>query len=587
MSLELAAVLAMIVAGIGAIYAIFFGSRPLADVFREHWSRWKQRKQPGARASARVEMTPKGENPAPSDAAKHSDISAGITYFDEIVHDVRQRVSSSKYEEAVRMARRQRERMLTIGDRNSPEFQLALGELDVWYAKALIYTGSTDEAMGLLERVIAGLDGAHQRFAALSSGVKRWNVVLGLAHNHIGYANWMDRGHYQLALREFTTATHHFLVGAHQAELATALDNLGRVCAELGYRTRAELLLEHGKKIRDGLYDEYRYALSLNSSAIAHLAFGQPFRALVESEEALKIFRRQERDLGQRGSGLALITQGRAQRYLGAYQKYSHEKSRFKEYLRQAVTSLKEAEEIFQVVKEDIRLLQVYNELGCVYREQMALGQGREVEAAPQAERYLTQCIKGAEKYPALYIDACEDLARTCFLLGERREAEKWLRQAEEAVPSAYKFARGSEPRTIAPPESVEVFWQELGKLYMLRGEILFDEKQIPTGVPEKGFPQDIERAIECYALAACYFGRFLECLPEPLSRPQLANHRLFVEHLYDRLRLFTAEELQHIEANVLQPLQEAYHLKPAWRDVLYAEPLELLRQVRSPERTK
>jgi len=399
----------------------------------------------------------------------------------------------------------------------------------------------------------------------------------------------MDRGNYEAALREFSAAISYFLVEKRLAEeLATAYDNMGRVYAQLGYRTRADLLIEHGRQIRQMIQNDYRYALSLNSKATADLAFGQPYRALVTSEEALGIFKQQGKP-GIRGAGLALITQGRAQRYLGAYWRYCRNPARFEHHLREAIKTLEEARDIFLSVKEDIRVFQAYNELGCAYRELVALSQGSDTESALQARHYLEKSLEAAprEKYPALYVDACEDLARTYFILGKRKEAEGYLRQAERATPKDYKLGRNGQFCAVPPEECVEDYWQQLGKIHVLRGDMMFDKKRPCTSTPQ------MRQAIEHYVLAACYFGRFLERPLDPSSvsedehlyppsQPRLTSHRLFIEHLYGHLSQLEAEDILRIGQELLPELERTYVLKPSWLGVFRQEVLELLEHTKA-----
>jgi tetratricopeptide (TPR) repeat protein len=535
-------------------------------------------------------MTPESKYPTSADVRRWHGTSAGIR-LDDLVQEVKDLVTLARYEEAVSTAKRHRDAMVAIGGKDSPALQLALGELDVWYAHAQIYVGDTDEAIERLGRVVADLAGQKRLYETLPLGTRRWNQILGRAHNHIGYAYWMDRGNYEAALKEFSVAISYFLAEAKLTEeLATAYDNMGRVYAQLGYRTRAELLIEHGRQIRQMIQNDYRHALSLNSKAIANLAFGQPYRALVTSKEALGIFR-QQGEQGIRGVGLALITKGRAQRYLGAYWRYSRTPPRFERHLRAAIRTLEEARDVFLSVKEDIRVFQAYNELGCAYRELVALSQGSDTESALQAKHYLEESLEAApkEKYPALYVDACEDLARTCFMLDERREAKSYLRRAERAIPGLYKVRRDSQLRAIPSEECVEDYWQQLGKIHVLRGDMMFDEERPPTSASQ------MRRVLEQYVLASCCFGRFLDRPLNPASalesthlyppsEPRLASHRLFIEHLYSRLRLLDAEDISRLRKEILPELEQTYALKPAWLDVFQQEVLELLVHTKTTE---
>jgi len=573
----------------GVLWSVVFGQKALRDALKEWQTKRRQEKPPSLHDRNKANSAMTSENRYPMSTDLRSGTGGDTVRLDDLVQDVKDLVTSARYEEAVGTAKRHCDAMVAIGDKNNPVFQLALGELDVWYAHAQIYVGDTDEAIERLKSVIADLGGQGRFYGALPLGTRRWNQILGRAHNHIGYACWMDRGNYETALKEFSVAISYFLAEKQlEEELATTYDNMGRVYAQLGYQTRAELLIEHGRQIREIIRNDYRYALSLNSKAIADLAFGEPYRALVMSEEALGLFK-QQGEQGIRGVGLALITKGRAQRYLGAYWRYSRKPTRFEHHLREAIRTLGEARDIFLSVKEDIRLFQAYNELGCAYRELVALSQGGDTESALQAKRYLEKSLEAApkDKYPALYVDVCEDLARTDFMLDRRREAERYLRQAEKAIPGDYKMRKNSHPCIVSPEECVEDYWQQLGKIHVLRGDMMFDGKQPPTSISQ------MWQAIEHYVLAACYFGRFLErpfdpsSVSEdehlyPLSQPRLTSHRLFIEHLYGHLSQLEAEDILRIGQELLPELEQSYTLKPSWVGVFRQEVLELLEHTKT-----
>jgi tetratricopeptide (TPR) repeat protein len=440
--MELLEVIGVVAGVVATVWAVFFGSKTLRDVLKG-WREKQKQRRPSLEGDAGPVISGGERDSIPGPLHQF------LPDFTELVEDVKNCVSSIRYEDAVSIAKRYREEMVAIGDENDPVFRLVLGELDVWYAHAQIYTGATDEAIERLQAVITTLEGQGRLYEksgeSILLGKRRWSQVLGRAHNHIGYAYWMDHGNYEAALKEFSVAISYLLAEEQlREELATAYDNMGRVYAQLGYQSRAELLIGHGLRIREVLQDSYRHALSLNSKAIMYLAFGQPYRALVTSEEALEIFRRQG-DRGIRGVGLALLTKGRAQRCLGAYWRHSYQPSKFEKELRDSIKTLEEARGRFHVVKEDIRLFEAYNELGCAYRELLTLSQGSDTESAVLAKKYLEKSIEEAprEKYPALYVDACEDLARVHLILNEHKKASCLLREAVKAVPDHYKLRKG------------------------------------------------------------------------------------------------------------------------------------------------
>jgi len=592
--LELAAIVATIVAGIVAVYALLAGSQPLPDVLKKLWAKLRQKGRPPSREERGGELRLRDRRFGSLDSQTPYEVRAGVPNVDQVVNRIKELVSSSKYDQAVSIGKETLDALAELGKQDKLEYQLAVGELAVWYAHALIYVGQPKNAISLLQEIIASLERQRQHRTVPSFGSWRWNLVLGRAHNHIGYASWMELGQYEVALKEFSASIPYFLAGECKEELATVYDNLGRVYGQLGYRTRAELLIDHGRQIRLDMHDDYRYALSLNSRAIVHLAFGQPYRALVLSEEARRIFEQQKERKGERGFGLALITKGQALRYLGTYWKYSARSAveEYRGYLNDAIVTLRSAIRIFEdKVAEPVRLFQTYNELGCAYRELMDLGKKGDPESAREAERYLRKSIKLVEdKNPVLYVDACEDLAQTYFKGGDRRNATRWLRRAEEAIEaisSSYKLHKNVGIQAIPPTECIEDFWQQLGKVYMLRGHMTFDEGALSMPLDRRA----LREALEYYTLAAGYFGRFLERplnptpTPEdkqlyPRSRPRLANHRLFIGQVYDRLRLLKVEDLQYIQ-EVLRTLEEIYSLKPSWLAEFYEDTLGLLLQVR------
>jgi hypothetical protein len=63
-----------------------------------------------------------------------------------------------------------------------------------------------------------------------------------------------------------------------------------------------------------------------------------------------------------------------------------------------------------------------------------------------------------------------------------------------------------------------------------------------------------------------------------------LASHRLFIEHLYSRLRLLDAEDISRLRKEILPELEQTYALKPAWLDVFQQEVLELLVHTKTTE---
>ncbi len=516
--------------------------------------------------------------------------------LDEEVDKVKELVTTSRYQQAVKLAKQIRQEMSSLGHSPHPDLLLSLGELNVWYAHALIYTGATDEALLVLRNeVISPLEPLGSTYEGDQIGFRRWNLVLGRAHNHIGYANWMDWGHNEAALVELHRAIDYFKKGQHKEELATGYDNLGRIYCQIGFQTRGSFLIKHGMSIRRELAnqsgDDYRYALSLNSSAVTHLLTGRPHMALQEGEKACYIFQQQLKMKGKRGYGLALITKGRALRYIGANWRYGAERQSSSRHIQEAILVLTMAERIFsEDVDEDIRLLEVHCELGRAHRELAALWKDSgdtesALREAKQAQKYLSRVIESPsidtrKKYPVLFVDACHDLGQVFHIIGDGDQAKSYLRKALDAIPPDYRAQKSLGFLMIPSEKCIEEYWQVLGKVHKFLGEMSFNDR-----LPRSGFPAE---AIEQYALAAGCFGRFLGRPLNPenasvyppshvISELQLENHRLFVQHLYTVLMTFPEPVLVEIKDFVYNTIGAKYHIDASWLDPFFSEPFALL----------
>jgi tetratricopeptide (TPR) repeat protein len=453
---------------------------------------------------------------------------------------------------------------------NDPCFRLSHADLVVWYALALIYRGRAEKGVELLKATIADLEG-EQKPEILAPQAPRsfdgWrrNFVLGWGHNHLGYAYWTSQAHYELALREFRSALPYFRASDLLEQTANVDDNMGRVYALLYDHSPAEALVEDGLELRRELGRKYRYALSLNSRAIVHLAFGEPHRARRMVEESLGIFE----NLGtQRGIGLACLTLGRSLRHLGtlgASGVYSTKDC--DKLFADAISHLQRAIKIFERdVEEPVRQVETYNELGCAYRERAAnerLGDPNSPLArsiARDAGRHLEKGCELAEKMgaPVLYVDSCEDLAQTYFQRGDFDNTEIWLRHAQERIPESYLIKKGSGLQEIAVEERVEEFWHQMGKIELLRGHLVYDrdeEARKAKSSKEKVSRAVLEEAIQHYVFAAAYFERF---------SPRAAGLETTLKQIYSRFKRCKIEDLRHMQTEVIPNLAKTYALDPS-----------------------
>jgi tetratricopeptide (TPR) repeat protein len=530
---------------------------------------------------------------------------------DPIVESFKVLVKKGDYKTALKKAKQERVRLNSQIFSSDSDKQLALSDFDVWHARALIYTGETDEdekesGLAKLGKVIKKLenDSIKSKNELLLYAWRR-NMILGRAHNDLGYVHWMDLGHYEIAIREFSTAIQKYsIIDIEQKgdeidnSIATAYDNLGRLYSQLGDRLRAELLIEYGRQIRSRPGMENRYALSLNSSAISHLAFGNQHYALELGKEALNWFH----ETGSiRGEGLSQITIGQAQRYIGTLWLYKKDNDRktYENYLTDSLSTLGKAKEIFtNKIFEPIRLCQIYNETGCVRRELAKLK--RDLELAELAKQDLLESIKIAEenKYLVMYVDGCEDLAQIFKSFNDNKTALKWLSNAEDVIKSVsdnYFYKKDRETRPVDSNLCVEDFWQHLGKIHALRGHIAFDSKNKKGRFANKNFKSTLKEPIEEYVMAAGYFGRFLEIAGKSGQKKTkntyyagihstLMNHRVFGEQVYSRLRGLdsNAKDIEVINS-LFTANKVDYKLEDVWIDEYFGDIIDLLLQTKPP----
>lgn len=442
--------------------------------------------------------------------------------------------------------------------------QLSRADLDVYYAQVLIYQGMVTEAIDLLKNVVAELEMGHtpEELARQDDPLEfegwRRNLVLGRAHNNLGYAYWWVQKHCNLALREFRAALPYFRASDLKEENANTTDNMGRVYTTLSQRSRAEALIEDSLALRLKLGRDYRIALSHNSQAIAHLEFDEPDSARRLSEEALKIC---ERLGAQRGVGAASVILGHALRKLGVPSPagpYSPDEC--DKFLRNSMTYLERAVEIFEgSVKEPVRLCAAYNELGCTYRERAALmrtGKSRASLArglVRDAVTWLEKNAKLAEEKNFLvsYTDACEDLAQVFFQQQEYNYSHLWLQKAESKIPDCYKLRPGAEPCDVPLEECVEEFWQILGKIELLRGYLAYD---VGLSGEEQVSHQILEQAMVHFVLAYAYFERF---------SVQAAGLNNTLKQLYSRFKKCRYDDLRYVQDDLLPRIAQTYSLDP------------------------
>ena len=149
-------------------------------------------------------------------------------------------------------------------------------------------------------------------------------------------------------------------------EHANTLNNLSWSLAETGDFQSAITYCDDGLTYASQIGTSLSVALSLNTLGLIETRNGQPERARFRCEQALGIFR----DLEQpRGIGLACTALAESLRRMTGVPDLLTDEQALKN-LELAEQYAKEAVGIFtDTVKERLRLVEAYIELGCVYRE--------------------------------------------------------------------------------------------------------------------------------------------------------------------------------------------------------------------------
>lgn len=503
-----------------------------------------------------------------------SDLREAIEY-DAAAHWVKRCMIRGENQKAVAVAEQVRAAPEFRPLFTEPSLALARCDLGVYHAQALIYIHRPDEAIELLKSVIAELEGGRSpeelaREDPKPFAVWRRNLILGRAHNNLGYAYWMVLRHYGLALQEFRKALPYFRASDLLEETANTTDNMGRVYAALYRRSQAESLVEDGLELRQKLGRQYRLALSRISRAIVHSAFNEPHRAFAVAKQALEICEGLE---AKRGIGLASLIAGRAARQLGelwATAVYGYEES--KKFLADARHFLEQAIAIFkEEVTEPVRLVEAYNELGCTFREWAALERSHDpASAMPRALnstaiKWLEESLRLAEEIQSWvqYTDTCEDIAEVYAQQGDYERAGLWLKRGEGKIPDTYKIVEGYGLPDVPLEERVEEYWQTLGKIELRRGHLAYDHEAAAN--QGKVGRSALEEAMRHYAFAATYFERY-----SAHAVRLEATHK----QVYSRIRRCKLEDLEYIQGTFLPSLKDQYGLDPTTLGRFFEETL-------------
>jgi len=332
-------------------------------------------------------------------------------------------------------------------------------------------------------------------------------------------------------------------------ELASLLTNQSFCQAESGKVLEAQRLIEDALNLIRHEGETYLAGLTWNTKSLIAIRAGKPEEALEPARKALEIFRSLA---NARGEGLACLALAQAYRRLALAHTGTPRQQRTE--IDEARAWAERAVEIFtRRYQESIRLIEAWIEAGSACRDRILIereGFNVPVEwlrnapnLAEPARRYFQQAIESEKVTPYYSVDARVNLALLALYLEDFAESERWLQEAEAAVPADYKI----RPGAAYPPESgQEGFWLALGKLYQVRAQSLWRQS-----------PQQLSQVVEFTTLSMAY---------NDLFNPESYGSQRGQNDLYQALKKLPVPLLQTVYREAWQTAVN-YNLPHSWDD--------------------
>lgn len=456
------------------------------------------------------------------------------------------------------------ERIRRQYEKSPKEFGLDFSEFRLWHGQVIMYGGDHKQALEIYEEARKVAEECKTYILTDPNNHKnlfdreRLYLVLGRLLNNKGYAYWMFEGQYRRAIREFIHAIRFFDEADLKEEKANTLDNMGRSYAALDNRQRADSNIRWGLDIRDELRIQFRLALS-RISLVHGLCVGEQFEpAETEVNKALSFVLKGNI---KRGVGLASIAKGLVLRKRAEWDfERGLKGEEVERHLRDAEIVLRGAIALFEEVKEPIRSVQAYNELGGVYRAKYLiltneLSRKLERLRAYQDARicYLKAInIAKASCYPIEILDAQQDLAVLYLRSGKYIEAYDELDEIERAIPNNHRIKPNTGLQLLILDEQVDAYYKLMGLVELQRGTmslLQFGDKRLQN---EEPFKTAIQNAMRYFAFAITYLERF--------GGSHIADVYTF-KRIQKRFRDVHPELVKHILEDFLPDIIKEYRL--------------------------
>lgn len=395
----------------------------------------------------------------------------------------------------------------------------------------------------------------------LRNAAKRRARLLGRAAFELGYV-YQVNFRLEMAAHYFQEALRFYRMVDVLDEMANTLNSLAYTYSLLGATDESLDLIRDALNLRERLGARFPLGLSWNTMANIYLQQDKPEHARACCQKAMEHFHdRESGDVYKYGVRLANEAMGNILRAL-MLQVYDRVRDR-----EDAFTLAAEAEKLLSDVIEEYAdganrraRMSVMAELGRLYRDWMGLLRHFGESAAEVRQKqalaryYLGEARKIAQELDLkdMEADLLEDVAVIEFKSGKPDEALKRLQEAEQCIPDEYKIGGGPGKgfQKIAEPNNF--FWLLMGKIHLLRSEILFEPYSQLTERLTEEQKKGILDSIRENLLAAAYVEHYS---PSPAGLQRMRGIR---SDMYKKLKRYG----EPFQAEVKQMARKLYDEK-------------------------
>jgi len=460
------------------------------------------------------------------------------------IRSVRRLLAETRFEKAIEVAEKLQQSYL-VNHKEDPHFYWFL---HAYKGEGMAYTKPMNP------ETLRILDEARKHFEEMPEPKdKRLRFLrletLARIHNDIGYVYARLR-RLDEAVHEYDRALEYYDQVNLPTQKADTLRNLADVYQRQGDLETAKEKAIESLRNSEKSGDKKLIGLSLSVLARIKLAEEYPEDAHRLAQQALRAFRQIE---FVRGQGLAHITLGQADRKRVGIDIEEVGRKEAEAHLQESLEHLDLARDIFenQIKGERIRLIEVYAQRGCTWRDwatfyhQKGIGDTKIPDLAEKAEKDFQEAIKIAQEEGLIaeVADILNDQAEIYYHAKDFDRAEQYLTQSDEQIKAKGDYFIAKGKGMPAPTEEITLgFWQILGKNSLIRARIAFEQGRY-------------ESAMEQYLLTYLYFQKF------SAESPEFAVRESVRKELKSRLRRLPSPKAEHLRklGGFLKKVAEEY----------------------------